>query len=108
MGVYLYMTNRHILVWDDCTSSANRLQQRPIMGLFELQRFEVVHQRVDDMLMFPVPLMALKGYSLSVSNTSLSCLRARIALFIVPGFSVVCTLGNSAGCDGISCDCACG
>eukprot|EP01049_Picozoa_sp_SAG25_P017892 SAG25_NODE_4869_length_739_cov_1.068750_2_plen_31_part_01 len=31
MGVYLYMTNRHILVWDDCTSSANRLQQRPIM-----------------------------------------------------------------------------
>ena len=37
-GVVVYMTNRHIFVFDSSTSKANRLQRKPILGAFELQR----------------------------------------------------------------------
>ena len=105
-GVVVYMTNRHIFIFDASTSKANRLERKPILGAFELQRcalgpvclteekfklcerggdtflsdwtaytrcfrsFEIVHQRVDDMLMYPVPLNNIKGYSLDVSTES--------------------------------------
>lgn len=69
-GVVVYMTNRHIFIFDSSTSKANRLERKPILGAFELQRYEIVHQRVDDMLMYPVPLNNIKGYSLDVSTES--------------------------------------
>ena len=69
-GVVIYMTNRHLFIFDSSTSKANRLERKPILGLFELQRYEIVHQRVDDMLMYPVPLNNIKGYSLDVSTES--------------------------------------
>jgi len=59
-GVVIYMTNRHLFIFDSSTSKANRLERKPILGLFELQRYEIVHQRVDDMLMYPCPLNNIK------------------------------------------------
>lgn len=44
-GVVIYMTNRHLFIFDSSTSKANRLERKPILGLFELQRYEIVHQR---------------------------------------------------------------
>ena len=33
-------------------------------------RYEIAHQRVDDMLLYPLPLNNIKGYSLDVSTES--------------------------------------
>ena len=37
-GVVVYMTNRHIFIFDSSTSKANRLERKPILGAFELQQ----------------------------------------------------------------------
>ena len=37
-GVLIYMTNRHIFIFNTSTSKANRLERKPILGAFELQR----------------------------------------------------------------------
>ena len=41
-----------------------------LLSYMPLHRYEIVHQRVDDMLMYPVPLNNIKGYSLDVSTES--------------------------------------
>ena len=37
-GVVIYMSSRHIFIFDSSTSKANRLERKPILGAFELQR----------------------------------------------------------------------
>ena len=34
----IYMSSRHIFIFDASTSKANRLERKPILGAFELQR----------------------------------------------------------------------
>ena len=69
-GVLIYLTNRHLFLFNSATSKANRLERKPILGLFELQRYEITHQRNDDMLMYPLPLSSLKGFSLDIETES--------------------------------------
>lgn len=41
-----------------------------ILGGMELVRYEIINQRVDDMIMIPIPMNNIKGYSFDVKTIS--------------------------------------
>ena len=56
LNVKIFITDKHLLFWDESTTKAVRIEPLPIMGVYELLRYDIVHQRVDDMLMcVPIP-----------------------------------------------------
>eukprot|EP01052_Picozoa_sp_SAG31_P035041 SAG31_NODE_4175_length_3507_cov_2.044894_3_plen_385_part_00 len=69
-NVLLYLTNKHLFIFNATMSTGNRIERTPILGALELARYEVINQRVDDMIMIPIPMNNIKGYSLDVKTVS--------------------------------------